>query len=149
MPRPELADTREARLQILTRRLKEHGHRLTPQRLVLLRALVESEVHPSADYLFARVRETCPTTSRATIYKTLETLKELGEVLELEFRDGSNRYDGVRPGSHPHFVCTRCGRIEDLDVLELNNLLEHLAKSAGPEIHSFRCDFFGVCDDCG
>jgi Fur family transcriptional regulator, peroxide stress response regulator len=88
---------REARVRELTRRLAERGYRLTPQRLCLLDALVDAVTHPTAEELFARVRETCPTTSRATIYKTLDTLKELGEVLQLEFRDGSNRYDGVRP----------------------------------------------------
>jgi Fur family transcriptional regulator, peroxide stress response regulator len=88
---------REARVRELTRRLAERGYRLTPQRLCLLDARVDAETHPTAEELFARVRETCPTTSRATIYKTLDTLKELGEVLQLEFRDGSNRYDGVRP----------------------------------------------------
>jgi Fur family peroxide stress response transcriptional regulator len=145
---PEIDGSVETRLEMLTRRLKERGYRLTPQRLVLLRALVESELHPSAEELFARVRETCPTTSRATVYKTLETLKELGEVLELEFRDGSNRYDGLRPASHPHFVCTCCGRIEDLEVGELNHLLERVARGTSHTIRSFRCDFFGLCDEC-
>jgi Fur family transcriptional regulator, peroxide stress response regulator len=104
--------------------------------------------HPSAEELFARVRETCPTTSRATVYKTLETLKELGEVLELEFRDGSNRYDGVRPHSHPHLVCTCCGKIEDLEESALEDLPARVAQVSRYQIRSFRCDFFGLCADC-
>jgi Fur family peroxide stress response transcriptional regulator len=139
---------REARVRELTRRLTERGYRLTPQRLCLLDALVDTETHPTAEALFERVRETCPTTSRATIYKTLETLKELGEVLELEFRDGSNRYDGVRPEAHPHLICTRCGKIEDLELPGLEELPRRAAEQSGYRISSYRCDLFGLCTDC-
>jgi Fur family peroxide stress response transcriptional regulator len=143
-----LRENREARISELTRRLAEQGCRITPQRLAIVRALVEAPNHPSAEDLFARVRETCPTTSLATVYKTLDTLKEMGEVLELEFRDGSNRYDGVRPEAHPHLVCTRCGKIEDLEVAELADLPERIGRHSQYRIHSFRCDFFGLCADC-
>lgn len=141
-------DPRHARVRELTRRLKARGCRLTPQRLALLDALVRTETHPTAEELYARVRERCPTTSRATIYKTLETLKEMGEVLELEFRDGSNRYDGVHPRAHPHLVCTRCGKIEDLHAAELDDLIARLSRASDYQISSFRCDLFGVCTDC-
>jgi len=141
-------DPREARVLELTRRLKENGCRLTPQRLALLNALVRAETHPTAEELYARVRETCPTTSRATVYKTLETLQELGEVLELEFRDGSNRYDGVHPHAHPHMICTRCGRISDLHAAELDDVLARVIRASNFAIRSFRCDFFGLCADC-
>src|SRR5437867_6506445 len=122
-------ESREARIAELTRRLAEQGYRITPQRLAVVGALMAARNHPSAEDLFARVRETCPTTSLATIYKTLDTLEELGEVLELKFRDGSNRYDGVRPDAHPHLICTRCGRIEDLDLEGLGALAEQVAES--------------------
>jgi Fur family peroxide stress response transcriptional regulator len=143
-----LIEERDARIAELTRRLTERGYRVTPQRLAVVRALVDAQNHPSAEELFARVRETCPTTSRATIYKTLDTLKELGEVLELEFRDGSNRYDGVRPESHPHLVCTRCGRIEDVDLEGLGAIAEQVARATGYQIRSHRVDFFGICAEC-
>jgi len=81
-----------------------------------------------------------PVSSRATIYKTLETLKELGEVLELEFRDGGNRYDGVRPEAHPHLICTRCGKIEDLELPGLEELPRRAAEQSGYRISSYRCD---------
>lgn len=141
-------DFYEARVRELTRRLKESGCRLTPQRLALLNALVRAETHPTAEELYARVRESCPTTSRATVYKTLETLEKMGEVLELEFRDGSNRYDGVHPHAHPHLVCTQCGRITDLHQAELDEALARVARGSDFEIRSFRCDFFGLCAEC-
>jgi Fur family transcriptional regulator, peroxide stress response regulator len=114
----------------------------------VLQSTAGAQNHPSAEDLFARVRETCPTTSLATVYKTLDTLKEIGEVLELEFRDGSNRYDGVRPQSHPHLVCTRCGKIEDVDLDGISALAAEVAASTGYEIRSHRVDFYGLCADC-
>jgi len=141
-------DERNARVAELTRRLAERGYRITPQRLAVVAALVDARNHPSAEDLFARVRETCPTTSLATIYKTLDTLKEIGEVLELEFRDGSNRYDGVRPGAHPHLVCTQCGKIEDVDLEGLSALAAQVAATTGYQIRSHRVDFYGICAGC-
>ena len=141
-------ESREARIAELTRKLAEQGYRITPQRLAVVGALVEARNHPSAEELFARVRESCPTTSLATVYKTLDTLKAIGEVLELEFRDGSNRYDGVRPEAHPHLVCTRCGKIEDVDLEGLGALAEQVARATGYEIRSHRVDFYGVCAAC-
>jgi Fur family peroxide stress response transcriptional regulator len=141
-------ESREARIAELRRRLAEQGYRITPQRLAVVGALVAARNHPSAEDLFARVRETCPTTSLATVYKTLDTLKEIGEVLELEFRDGSNRYDGVRPQSHPHLVCTRCGKIEDVDLDGISALAAEVAASTKYEVRSHRVDFYGICADC-
>ena len=88
--------------------------RLTPQRYAVVRALVQGGEHPSAEQLFHRVSDAYPMMSRATVYKTLDTLKAAGEVLELEFREGPNRYDANMPSAHPHVVCTGCGRIDDV-----------------------------------
>ena len=93
---------RQRRAAELLDKLAQGGYRRTPQRFYIVEALVGDESHPTAEAIFARVRQACPTTSLATVYKTLETLKEMGEVLELEFSEGSNRYDGLRPAAHPH-----------------------------------------------
>jgi Fur family transcriptional regulator, peroxide stress response regulator len=69
-------------------------------------------------------------------------------VLELEFRDGSNRYDGVRPEAHPHLICTRCGKIEDLELPGLEDLPRRVAEQSGYRINSYRCDLFGLCREC-
>jgi Fur family peroxide stress response transcriptional regulator len=81
----------------LVTRFRERGHRLTPQRIALLRLIAASEGHPSAFGLYEQIKEQFPTTSLATVYKTLAVLKDMGEVLELGFSDDDNRYDGNRP----------------------------------------------------
>ena len=84
----------EQRLNQMLSKLKEHDFRLTPQRLAVLKVLAVSEGHPTVERIYETVRAEFPTTSIATIYKTVNLLKQLNEVLELGFPDGSNRYDG-------------------------------------------------------
>ena len=103
-----------SRVNEIVGRLRERGHRLTPQRYAVVRALVEGGEHPSAEAALPSGIGRDPMMSRATVYKTLDTLKAAGEVLELEFREGPNRYDANMPSAHPHVVCTGCGRIDDV-----------------------------------
>ncbi len=129
-------------------KLRERNFRLTPQRLAILRILAVSEGHPSVECIYEKVRKDFPTTSLATVYKTIALLKELNEVLELGFPDGSNRYDGNRPTPHPHMICTRCRKIIDPDLLSLEQLTLEAAQKTGFKIQSHRLDFFGLCPQC-
>jgi len=129
-------------------KLKEKGHRITPQRLFILRALVESQNHPSVEDIFAKVRVHFPTTSLATVYKTISVIKELGEVLELEFSSGHNRYDGHKPYPHPHLLCVKCKKIVDPELSSLAHLTQELVSDTGYRILSHRLDFYGICPKC-
>ena len=129
-------------------KLRAQDLRITPQRLAILRILAASEGHPSIEEIFDRMKVDFPTMSLATVYKTMTLLKELGEVLELGFPEGVNRYDGNKPYPHPHVICLKCKKIMDP---ELGNL-QHLAKAAGQQtgfrILNHRLDFFGLCPEC-
>ena len=138
----------QERFEHLVAKLQEHDHRLTPQRVALLRLLAASQEHPSAADLYRQLREQFPTTSPATVYKTLALLKELGEVLELGFSNDDNRYDGNRPYPHPHLVCVRCHRIVDPEVSLLSTLEREVAERSGYEIVGHRLDLYGICPDC-
>ena len=138
----------EARLDELTTGLRERGNRLTPQRMAVLKILAASEGHPSVEQIYERVKVDFPMTSLATVYKTVTLLKEMGEVLELGFSDGSNRYDGNKPYPHPHLICTKCKNIVDPEVATLSELRQKVAQSTGYQIVSHRLDFFGICLQC-
>ncbi|MEX2598790.1 MAG: Fur family transcriptional regulator [Dehalococcoidia bacterium] len=138
-------------MEALVSKLRAAGYRLTPQRQAVLEALVFSTQHPGAEDLYREVVVRHPSMSRATVYKTLEMLREMGEVLELEFRDGSNpanRYDGVRTYSHPHLVCTKCGAVEDVLVDPLKGPLAELLQDTGYQLDRYRLDLYGRCPDC-
>jgi Fur family transcriptional regulator, peroxide stress response regulator len=137
-----------ARLDEIVGKLKDGGHRLTPQRMAVLTVLAESDEHPSAEQIYERVRVDLPMTSLATVYKTVDLLKEMGEVLELGFGDDSNRFDGRRPTPHPHLICVRCKRIVDPDVDVLDRWADELGSRTGYQILSHRLDFLGVCPEC-
>ena len=138
----------EHRLNQMLSKLKEHGFRLTPQRLTVLKVLAVSEGHPAVEQIYETVRADFPTTSIATIYKTVNLLKQLNEVLELGFPDGSNRYDGHKPYPHPHVICTECKKIIDPNLGSLKDLTNEVIKETGFQILNHRVDFFGTCRDC-
>lgn len=136
------------RVESMLRKLRETGFRITPQRLAILRVMVESEWHPGAEDIFAVVKKDFPTTSIATVYKTLAVLKAIGEVLELRFGGDYNRYDGKRPGPHPHLICIKCGRIVDSEQTGLDEMTARLASESGYKLISHRLDFHGLCPEC-
>jgi len=138
----------EQRLNQMHSKLKEHDFRLTPQRLAILKVLAVSEGHPTVERIYETVRAEFPTTSIATIYKTVNLLKQLNEVLELGFPDGSNRYDGNKPYPHPHVICTECKEIIDPNLGSLKELTKEVIKETGFQILNHRVDFFGICRDC-
>lgn len=138
----------QTRLDNLIARLKERGCHITPQRVAIVRALLASQEHPSVEQLYAQVKADFPMTSLATVYKTVTLLKEMGEVLEISLGDGSNRYDGAVPEPHPHVICVRCQRIEDLAGPALRRLPLQAAQHSGYQVLGYRLDFFGVCPQC-
>lgn len=137
-----------ARSELILEKLKETGHRITPQRIAILRILAESLGHPSVEDIYEKVRINFPTTSLATVYKTITVIKELGEVLELEFSNEQNRYDGNNPQPHPHLICLKCREIVDPELSSLEHLTRELTADTGYKILSHRLDFYGICPKC-
>lgn len=128
--------------------LVQRGVVITPRRAKALEVLASSSGHPSVGELHAEVQRWHPSTSLATVYNTIELLKETGQVLELEFSASANRYDGRRPDSHPHLVCVRCQRIDDLEMPEPVGTFEEISAETGYEVVRQRLDYYGVCPQC-
>jgi len=138
----------QKRLEQIIKAVRDKGHRLTPQRLAMLRIIAESAGHPSVEQIYALIKADFPTTSLATIYKTLSLLKDMGEVLELTFGNVGSRYDGNRPYPHPHVICTKCGQILDPEFTALAELSQDLARQTGYKITHHQLNFFGLCPKC-
>jgi Fur family peroxide stress response transcriptional regulator len=138
----------QARFEQLIARLRESDYRLTPQRVELIRLIVASEGHPSASRLYDQIKVQFPTMSLATVYKTLDLLKELGEVLEIDLRDDSH-YDANKPYPHPHLICTKCQKIVDGEIdSAVNSIVHAVEKNFGFRILKHQLDFYGLCPDC-
>jgi len=138
----------EKRLADMLAKIKSRDMRITPQRLAVLKILAASEGHPTVDEIYKEVKAEFPTTSLATVYKTISLLKELNEVLELGFPDWSNRYDGNNPVPHPHAICMKCKKIMDPELMNIDALSEEMSRKTGYKIFHHRLDFFGLCPDC-
>ena len=85
------------------------------QRAEVLDQIREHEDHPTADVIFAELRQKDPSISLATVYRNLKLLSDLGEIRKLSFVSGADRFDPtVKP--HYHFVCERCGKVYDIPM---------------------------------
>jgi Fur family peroxide stress response transcriptional regulator len=136
------------RYQAMVNKLKEGNHKLTPQRLAIIRILAGSGDHPSVEDIYSHLKRRFPGISQATVYRNIMILKSLGEVLEIGFAGGSNRYDGIKPYPHPHVVCLKCNKIVDPDLDSLQDMTKEITDESGFEIVTYRLDFFGVCPEC-
>ena len=142
-----MADQKQ-RFETMIRKLRDHGHKITPQRMAIVKILAASEQHPSVENIHDRIKKDFPTMSLATVYRNIVLMKSMGEVLELGFPEGSNRYDGKNPLPHPHVICVKCGRIVDPDLESLDEMKKEVASETNFEVLNHRLDFFGICSNC-
>jgi len=129
-------------------KLSKRGYRLTPQRMMILSAIENSDDHISPEEIYAQVAAKYPRVNISTVYRTLELLKRLGLVTETDLGGGRVRYHSVEKGHHHHLVCRQCGAIIDLDEALLSPL-----KSALRREYKFSADLrhlaiFGRCANC-
>lgn len=94
-------------------RLRGAGLKLTPQRFAVLECLTRAAGHATADEIGAALNRRFPQASRATVYNTLNALRDAGLVHEIRVEGAVARYEAER-GPHHHFICRECGRLEDV-----------------------------------
>jgi Fur family peroxide stress response transcriptional regulator len=145
---PDRMTESKIRIESMLKKLKGRQFRITPQRIMILKILAGSKEHPTVERIYEQVNLDFPTTSLATVYKTVALLKELNEVLELGFPEGSNRYDGTKPYPHPHVICLKCKKIVDPNLSGLGDMTHEIKKQTGFKIINHRLDFFGICPSC-
>ena len=123
------------------------GYRMTPQRQIILDAVCESNGHVSVGELYDRVASKAPAINRATVYRTLNFLHDLGLVNTAEI-NGRVVYEIADPEPHHHLHCRHCGRVEVLGDAHFRTLVAHIAAEHHfyPEIEHLTLN--GVCADC-
>ena len=128
--------------------LRRAGHKLTPQRLMILRALRHSSGHVTAPQLAEQVREVYPFVDVSTVYRTLDVLKRMRMVTATDMGSGDYVFEWAAEGQHHHLICSACNDVMDLDHAHLDELAERLRSEFGfaPDLHHFA--IFGVCREC-
>ena len=129
-------------------RLSKQGYRLTPQRLMILSAIENSDDHISAEEIYTQVVAKYPYVNISTVYRTLELLKGLGLVTETDLGEGRVRYHPADKGQHHHLVCQECGAIIDLDESVLAPVKDVLLKEYGFMADLRHLAIFGRCVKC-
>lgn len=131
----------------ITSLLRDQGFKVTPQRLAIYQALASTKSHPSAEMIFNELQPLYPTMSLATVYKTIDILRELGLVQILNAGEDSFRYD-ARTDNHSHIRCTSCGRVDDLENVDDSRFTDQIASQTPYHITGQQFYFYGVCPDC-
>ncbi len=126
--------------------LRARGLRLTKPRRLILEAVRATDVHPTAAFVYRRVRKRLPRVSLATVYRNLRVLAAEGFLAERADAAGL-RFDG-NTAPHDHFTCLACGRIYDVPARRGRAARARMAAHTGFEILNHRTEYFGRCGDC-
>jgi Fur family peroxide stress response transcriptional regulator len=125
--------------------LEGSGLRCTPQRYAVMAFLMECHRHPTAAEIFEAVNRADPRSSRATTYNNLRDLVQVGLVREVALEGRAARFD-AKGTRHHHFVCDRCGNVEDLEWFDLP---KPSSRSLGKRIvRESELIFRGLCMKC-
>ena len=134
--------------QEIAARLRDWGVRVTPQRLAIAEAVLNSEDHPSVQQLYERVKDHFPSMTLATIYSTLDVLEKSHLIQELPFPQFSRYESNLDP--HVNLVCIKCGNVVDANAGQetVVRLRDQVASQSNFKIAWQRVDFHGWCRRC-
>lgn len=124
---------------------KNRGLKLTPQRLAILDYLNGNTKHPSAEDIYKVILKKFPTMSFATVYNTMEALKQMDSVFELTIDSGKKRFD-LNTEPHHHLICINCKLI--VDIHNEYKLTISDSDRADFEIVGSHVEFYGTCPKC-
>jgi Fur family ferric uptake transcriptional regulator len=128
--------------------IRRNGHRLTPQRLLVIEALHNADKHISAEEIYEQLHNRYPYANISTVYRTLELLKEIKLVTETNFGEGRVRYHVAEKGHHHHLVCRSCGKVIDLKESLLHPLQDTLLQEYGFDADLRHLAISGECRGC-
>ncbi len=126
--------------------LREKGLRVTPQRFAVYSNLLSRADHPTAEQILGDLNQDAPTSSQATVYSSLQALRDVGLVREVLLEEGICRYD-ANVGPHHHFRCQSCGAIEDIAWEQFQNISLNKLRP-GLKVEDYEVTVRGQCDSC-
>ncbi len=132
-----------------TKYLREGSYRITPERFVIMEAVLNIDGHFDADELFFKLKSNGQKVSRATVYNTLDLLLDCGLISKYRFGENHSRYEKVfgRP-HHDHLICLQCGDIIEFESEKIVKLQQEVCKEKNFSAQSSTWQIFGVCSKC-
>jgi len=128
--------------------IKNSGLKYTPQREKIFKVILSTKGHFEIEELVHKIRSKNIDVSRATVYRTLEILKNLGYVNEVIKFKNKTIYEVALKEHHDHLICRKCKKIIEFHSDEIEKIQNKICEEYGfkPEFH--RLEIFGLCRDC-
>lgn len=117
------------------------------QRNLVLEALQQNPCHPTAETVYAYIRQKDANISLATVYRNLNQLAENGIIQKLDHVDSVARFDHTLE-KHYHFICSQCSAIIDIDSDVIPDLQQRISEQTGLAVESADISFRGICPNC-
>ena len=124
------------------------AQRYSKKREAILNTLRMTTSHPSAEWIYLQMKQQYPDISLGTVYRNLSQFKEQGTIISVATVKGVERFDAnVEP--HVHFICSHCGKVQDLHQMEIPaGLCLTAARETGAKVDQCWLTFYGQCADC-
>jgi Fur family ferric uptake transcriptional regulator len=133
---------------ILVDALDRAGYRVTQPRRAVAELVARRSGHFSAAELVTDARRRRGV-GRATVFRTLDLLTEVGVVERVDLPNGGHAYVGCEPSHHHHVICTSCGRTAEVADCGMREVAREVERVSGYRVASHRLELFGICPDCG
>jgi Fur family ferric uptake transcriptional regulator len=128
--------------------LETAGLRLTGPRRELADLLTEQDGHFTSAELVSETKRRRLGVGRATVFRTLDALEELGLVERIDLPSGEHAYVTCERPHHHHVVCSNCGRTSEIDDAGLKTVVHQVARRTGYRVDIHRLELFGLCPAC-
>lgn len=136
------------RLDTVLRRLKNHGYKITPQRRLIIRAIVEAGAPRTAQQVYQHLQAELPDTGLDTVYRTLRLLAELGIVNQIAGAAQQGDLFELADDHHHHMVCLRCGQVLCLEACAYEEAARRMARDRNFAITGHVFEVYGYCQAC-
>lgn len=131
--------------------LGSRGRRLTRQRRVIVRVMDTAQRHLDIDEIYERARKLDPHVHRVTVYRTVDLLKRLGLIDELDLlhiRGDRHYYESHAPREHIHIACLRCGKVREFESAIYEEMKRQIEQQLDMKITMSRTEVGGYCRSC-
>ena len=135
-------------LKDIAGQLRRQGYRITPQRMMILESIENSDTHITAEDIYAEVIKKYPRVNISTVYRTLELLKQLGLIYEIDLGEGKVGYHPEGKGHHHHLICRKCHSIIDINESSLFSVKAVLLQAFDFDADLKHLALFGLCEKC-
>ena len=122
-------------------------YRYSRQRERLLAILRSTGCHPTAAWLYDKLKPEFPSLSLGTVYRNLTILVDQGLVQKIDAGSTFDRFE-AKTGPHYHLICRTCGKIVDFKERSFPEIDDEIRRKTDFDIEGHRIDFFGTCHDC-